>query len=67
MTRTTSLATLLALLLLCLATTGCSKLEVDSDADSTGATDGETATNIPTDILSVTEALALEGGEDIVV
>lgn len=67
MTRTTSLATLLALLLLCLATTGCGKLEVDSDADSTGATDGKTDTNIPTDTLSVAEALALEGGEDIVV
>lgn len=67
MTRTTPLATLLAFLLLCLATTGCSKLEVDSEADATGATGGETATNIPTDTLSVAEALALEGGEDIVV
>ena len=67
MTRTTPLATLLALLLLCLATTGCSKLEVDSEAAASGATGGETATNIPTDTLSVAEALALEGGEDIVV
>lgn len=67
MTRTSLLLPLLALLLLCLTAAGCSRLEIGDDADDPADSGGDSWTDFPSDTLSVAEALALEGGSDVVV